>query len=219
MPESASAHPSPTAGVPNPQFARVASEDRLLRTAEALSSNGMRATVVSSSADARAAVLALIPRGSAVLVGSSQTVSTIGLARELQGSSEYRDLHAELVRLMQEGKGGDARRLGAAPEYVVGSVHAVTEDGRVVVASATGSQLGPYSYGAGKVIWVVGAQKVVKDLDEAFRRVTEYSVPLEDARARKVYGQGTVLAKLLVVQREVQPERISVVLVRENLGF
>ena len=68
-------------------------------------------------------------------------------------------------------------------------------DGIIVAASATGSQLGPYAYGAGRVIWVVGAQKVVPDLETALRRMREYCYPREDERARRTYGQPSAIAK------------------------
>jgi hypothetical protein len=89
----------------------------------------------------------------------------------------------------------------------------------VAVASASGSQLAPYVYGAGNVIWVVGTQKLVKDLDEAIDRIERYTFPLENERAKKTYGQGSMISKLLIVNREFQPGRITMVLVKENLGF
>ena len=111
------------------------------------------------------------------------------------------------------------RILGAAPDFVIGSVHAVTEQGQVMVASFSGSQLASYVYGAGSVIWVVGTQKLVRDIDEGLRRITEYSYPLEDARAFEAYGMRSGVNKLLVVHREFQPGRVTVVLVKENLGY
>jgi hypothetical protein len=107
----------------------------------------------------------------------------------------------------------------ARPDVVVGSVHAVTEEGEVVIASATGSQLGPYASGAGTVIWVVGSQKIVPDLDEGLRRVREYVLPLEDRRTREIYGGPAFIGKLMIVSREQRPGRIVVILVRELLGF
>ena len=102
----------------------------------------------------------------------------------------------------------------------MGSVHAITEKGQVLVASATGSQLGPYSYGAEHVIWVAGTQKIVRDLDEANDRIFSYTLQKESERARKAYGvPGSTVAKLLVVNREVQPGRVTIVLVNERLGF
>jgi len=98
-------------------------------------------------------------------------------------------------------------------------VHAVTEQGQVIVASMTGGQVGPYASGAGTVIWVVGAQKIVRDLEEGLRRIREYSYPLEDARAREAYGIASGINKVLIVNREVVPGRITVILVKEKLGF
>jgi hypothetical protein len=125
---------------------------------------------------------------------------------------------------MDRDKSEDAvemRRLGAAPEWTIGSVHAVTEDGNIVIASNTGSQLPAYAYGAGHVVWVVGAQKVVKNLDEAMKRIYEYVLPLESERANKAYSMthGSFVSKMLIVNREVQSNRISMIIVKENLGF
>jgi len=113
----------------------------------------------------------------------------------------------------------EMRRLGASPDYTLGSVHAVTEQGEVFVASASGSQLAAYVYGAGAVIWVVGSQKIVSDREAAFKRIYEYSLPREDERAREAYGMGSRVNKVLVVTREFMPGRITVILVKQELGF
>jgi len=95
----------------------------------------------------------------------------------------------------------------------------VAEDGRVIVASRSGSQLGLYVSGAGKVIWVVGAQKIVCDVAEGLRHMEEYSLPLEDQRAQKAYGIHSEIAKLLIFNKEVIPGRITLILVKEESGF
>ena len=113
----------------------------------------------------------------------------------------------------------EIRRLSAAPDVMLGSVHAVTETGSLVTASNSGSQLGPYAAGAGRVILVVGTQKIVSDLDEGLRRIDEYAFPLEDARAQAAYGIHSGVNKVLIINREIAPGRITVVLVDEVLGF
>ena len=113
----------------------------------------------------------------------------------------------------------EIRRLISAPDVMLGSVHAVTETGSLVAASAGGSQLGPYAAGAGRVILVVGTQKIVSDLDEALRRIDEYALPLEEARAQAAYGKHTGVNKILIINRELLPGRITVVFVDEVLGF
>jgi L-lactate utilization protein LutC len=114
----------------------------------------------------------------------------------------------------------EKRRRGAAPEYVLGSVHALTETGSAIIASATGSQLPAYAYGAEKVIFVVGTQKIVPTLEAGMGRVTDHVLPLESERARKAYGvSGSSINKMLVLHKEVEAGRVTFILVKEALGF
>ena len=112
----------------------------------------------------------------------------------------------------------EIRKLGAAPDVQINSVAAVTEDGRMVVASMTGSQLGPIVFGAGRVILVAGAQKIVPDLATAFRRVEEYSFPIEDAKMQAAFGRHSAINKMLVLNAEFAPGRVTVILAREPVG-
>ena len=158
---------------------------------------------------------------------SSVTVDSIGLAKEINESGKYNSVRNKLVEMsrLPEGNRGSStaplsgKKLGAAPEWAIGSVHAVTENGKVIIVSATGSQLPAYAYGSGHVIWVVGSQKIVKDIEEGFKRVEEYVLPLENERAMKAYGRGSGVNKELVVNKEVQPGRITMIIVKEKLGF
>ena len=91
--------------------------------------------------------------------------------------------------------------------------------GSLLTASFSGSQLGPYASGAGRVILVVGTQKIVADLAAGRRRIEDYVFPLEDARAQAAYGIHSGVNKILIINREITPGRITVVLVDEVLGF
>ena len=104
------------------------------------------------------------------------------------------------------------------PDFTLGSLHAITRDGTLVVASALGSQLASYAWGAANVIFVVGAQKLVPDLDTARERIYEHSFKLEDARALEAYGKNSRVGKILEIHEE-DPGRIHVVLIREAVGF
>jgi L-lactate utilization protein LutC len=199
----------------NPEFAQVASGERLQKTAEALKQNGMEALVTDTGEDARQKVLEIIPAGARVFNMTSVTLDTIGISEYVMESGRYQPVRKELELADNRRK----RELAAAPDWAIGSVHAVTEEGRAVIASATGSQLPAYAYGAEKVVWIVGGQKIVEDLNEAFRRIYEYVFFLEDERARKAYGVGSGVNKLLVINKEIAPNRITVILVREKLGF
>ena len=101
----------------------------------------------------------------------------------------------------------------------MGSVAAVTETGSLVVASGSGSQLPGYSGGAGRAIWIAGAQKVVPDLSTALRRVDEHSLPLESARTQEAYGFPSAVNRLLILNAEPYPGRGTVLLLREAIGF
>jgi len=197
----------------------VATEDQITTAEKALQANGMAVTVVDNGQEAKKAVLGLLPKGSEVLTVTSQTVEAIGLAAAINESGDYDAVRPKLMAMYgDDTKKREQRKLGTAPDYVVGSVHAITLDGRVLVASATGSQLPAYAYGAEHVIWVVGAQKIVADLDDAIKRLKDYIFPLENERAKAAYGRGSGINKKLILNKEV-PGRITVILVKEKLGF
>jgi LUD domain len=174
---------------------------------------------VQSGAEARSLVRSLLPEGAEVYNNTSRTLEDIGVADDIERSGRYQPLRPRLYRMDREMQRREMRTLAASPEYVVGSVHAVTEDGSLLIASASGSQLGPLVSGAEKVILVIGGQKVVRDLDTGLRRIREYSFPLEDERARRAYGVPSGVNSVLIINRVVAPGRVTAVLVKERLGF
>ena len=203
----------------NSTFALLATEEQIEQTAEALTANGFRTLIAADAEEARKLFFENLPEGTQVHTGASVTLDTLDITEVIEKSGRYNAIRPKLWTMDRATQGAEIRRLGAAPDYMAGSVHAVTEDGHVIVASRSGSQLGPYVSGAGKVIWVVGAQKIVRDVAEGLRRVEEYSLPLEDQRAQKAYGIHSEIAKLLIFNKEVTPGRITLILVKEELGF
>ena len=201
------------------RFGTVADDPRVTRTAAALEANGIRVLRAPNAAEAKRIVLDLIPDGSQVHSGASQSLEVSGITDEIEGSTRYDALRPRVWSLDRDTQADEIRRLSAAPDVMLGSVHAVTESGALLTASMSGSQLGPYASGAGRVILVVGTQKIVSDLDEGLRRINDYSFPLEDARAQAAYGVRSAVNKVLIINREIVPERITVVLVDEVLGF
>ncbi|TSC72707.1 MAG: hypothetical protein G01um101438_424 [Parcubacteria group bacterium Gr01-1014_38] len=201
-------------------FSMLASKETMERALAALKQNGIEAHFVASGAEAKKKVFELLPEGAEVMTMTSVTLETIGIPKEVNESGKYDSVRRKLMSMDRTKEGREMRKLGAAPDYVLGSVHAVTERGEVLIASNTGSQLPAYAFGAGNIIWVVGAQKLVKNLDEGMRRIYAYALPLESERAKKAYGvPGSSVNKILIVNREVQPGRITMVLVGEKLGF
>jgi hypothetical protein len=201
------------------RFATVADDARVTRTAAALEANGISVVRAADREEAKRIVLDLIPAGSQVHHGASQTLEESGIVGEIEGSGRYEPIHPRILSMDRATEADEIRRLTSSPDVMLGSVHAVTESGSLVTASAGGSQLGPYASGAGKVILVVGTQKIVSDLDEALRRIEEYAFPLEDARAQAAYGVHSGVNKILIVNREWEAGRTTVVFVDEALGF
>src|SRR5256886_11928619 len=201
------------------RFGTLAEEASVKRTVAALESNGITVLRAPDSATAKRIVLDLIPDGSQVNHGASQTLDLVGITDEIDKSGRYDALRPRIWSMDRKTEGDEIRRLGAAPAVMLGSVHAVTETGALLAASMSGSQLGPYVSGAGRVILVVGTQKIVPDLEQGLRRIDEYAWRLEDARAQAAYGIQSAVNKVVIINREIIPGRITVVLVDEVLGF
>ena len=203
---------------PNQEFNHLASDEQVARTAQALEAKGFHTIVFEAGEQAHAAIQEMIPPGAQVYNPPSRTLEQIGLAAKIENSTSFRPLRALIRSLDRATQSRQIRQLAGSPEVIIGSVHAITEQGQVMVASASGSQLGAAAFGADKVIWVAGTQKLVRDINEGFRRIREYSYPLEDERARRAYGQPSAVNKVLIVNGE-QPGRITIVLIKQNLGF
>ncbi len=204
----------------NRKFGQLASDESIQKVDKALEVNNVKTIIVENSQEAKEKVLELIPAGSEVMTMTSVTLDAIGLSEEInKADGNFKPVRDKLYSLDRKTQAQEMNRLGAAPQVAIGSVHAVTEDGHVLIASATGSQLPAYVYGAGKVIWVAGTQKIVKNTNEGMKRIYKYVLPLEDKRARKVYGMGSSVNKLLIINKEFALGRITLILVKEKLGF
>jgi hypothetical protein len=201
------------------RFGTAADDARVQRATRALEANGMRVLRAADAADVKRIVLGLIPTGAQVHHGASQSLAASGITDAIENSGRFDPVRPRILSMDRKTQGDEIRRLTASPDVMLGSVHAVTETGSLVAASMGGSQLGPYVSGAGRLILVVGTQKIVADLDEALRRVYDYAFPLEDARAQAEYGIHSAVNKILIINREITPERITVVFGDEVLGF
>ncbi|MBI4053797.1 MAG: LUD domain-containing protein [Candidatus Doudnabacteria bacterium] len=202
----------------NKKFAVLASDKAIKKTALALNRNGIETFVVDSGKEAKKKILELIPHGAEVMNMTSKTLETINAVSAVLESGRYQAVRHKLAVLDKQTQKSEMKKLRSAPAWAIGSVHAVTFDGQVVAASESGSQFGAYAYGAGRVVWVVGAQKIVKNFNQAIKRVYEYSLPLENQRVGELYGEESAVAKLLVINQE-KPGRIVMIIVKEKLGF
>ena len=193
--------------------------ERLERAAEALTTHGFTVEILDDVTAARARIKDLIPAGASVFTGASEPLRLSGIEADINASGPYDAIRPRVLVMDRATEADGIRRLLASPDVAVGSVHAVTETGSLVIASGSGSQLPGYAGGAGRVIWIVGAQKVVPDLSTALRRVEEHCLPLESARTQAAYGSPSAINRLLILNAEPYPGRGTVLLLREAIGF
>jgi hypothetical protein len=203
---------------PNQAFATPATPERLQRVAAALERRGIHTTIAASADEAKQLALALIPEGAEVHIALSETMAQLGITAAIQESGKYDAIRPKLMLMDRATQHREMRKLATAPDYILGSVHAITDDGVLLIASGTGSQLGPYAQSAGTVILVAGHQKIVGDVAEGLRRIHEYSLPLEDQRMKDIGRQGSIVGKVLLIERDM-PGRIHLILVPEVIGF
>jgi acyl-CoA hydrolase len=200
------------------RFTALPDDQTLAATVVALEEHGFSVEVVDDFDVAREAVLAHIPEGASVMTNTSVTLQETGIADAINDGGPYDSARNKMFALDFATQAQEMKAIGGQPDYALGSVHAVTRDGTLVIASASGSQLASYAWGAANVIFVVGAQKLVPTLEAARERINEHSLKLEDARAYAAYGQNSVVGKVLEIHQE-PPGRIHVVLIRRSVGF
>src|SRR6266480_2271661 len=200
------------------RFTKLPDDQTLAGTVVALEEHGFSVDVVDGLDAARDAVLARIPQGSSVMTNTSVTLQETGIADAIDDGGPYESARNKMMALDSATQLQEMKAIAGQPDYALGSVHAVTRDGTLVIASASGSQLASYAWGATNVIFVVGAQKLVPSLEAARERIIEHSLKLEDARAYAAYGQNSRVGKVLEIHQE-DPGRIHVVLIRQVVGF
>jgi L-lactate utilization protein LutB len=203
----------------NNMFDTIPSDDVINKTIEALKANGIDAQVVNTRAEAKLKLAEIIPGGAEIMNNTSITMDEIGATEEILNSGHYNPVRKQLMDPNVSPK--EKTVLGATADWAIGSAHAVTETGTVMIASNTGSQLPSVSYGSNNVVFVIGAQKLVKDLDQGMKRIYEYVLPKESVRANKAYNitTGSFVSKMLIINREIRPNRIRMIIVKEVLGF
>ncbi len=202
-------------------FNQLATDEVIQKTKEELEKHNISVLIAENADKASEKALSLIPEGSEVMTATSTTLDQLGITPIINDSGKYLSIKEKLKALNRETDNSEMQKLGAGPDYVIGSVHAVTEDGKVVIASGSGSQLPAYSYGAQHVVWVISTKKIVKDLDTAMKRIYEHVLPQEDTRMKKVYGpeSGSSPRKILIVNAELFPNRTTIVFIKEDFGF
>ncbi len=202
------------------KWTELADEETVRKTSEALKNRGISVEFFENKEEAFTRLKNLIPAGSSVTTGASVTLDEIGFTGYLRsGRHSWNNLKARIVAEKNPSKQRQLRKQSVLADYYLGSVHAVTQSGEVFVASNTGSQLPAYAYTSDNVVWVVGVQKIVKNVEEAMKRIREYCLPLEDKRMKEAGAKGSVIGKILMFERETLPARkIILIFVNEKIG-
>jgi L-lactate utilization protein LutC len=208
-----------TTSVPATSFTDPAPAGRLERAAAALTAKNFAVEILDDAAAARTRIKGLIPEGASVFTGASETLRLSGIEEDINKSGRYDALRSRGRTMDRATQRDEIWRLMSTPDVIVGSVAAVTETGSLVIASASGSQLPGYAGAAARVVWVVGAQKVVPDLPTALRRIEDHCLPLENDRAMQVYGRPSAINRVLILNAEPEPGRGTVLLLRQAIGF
>lgn len=204
------------------KFDELASQASIEKTAASLKEHNINSLIVDSGKEAHEKVLALIPRGVSVMNGSSRTLEQIGFIEYLKsGDHGWNNQHETILTEKDPAKQAKLRKQALLADYYLGSAHAVTEEGEFIVASNTGSQLPHLVYSSSNLILIVGTQKIVANLEEGMRRLTEFVIPLEEENMRQKYGVGTKLNKILIFKGEhpMAGRMVTMILVKEKLGF
>lgn len=202
-------------------YEKLADNAKMQKTISALKERGITATIVKTRKEALEKLKSLIPAGSEIMTGGSTTLEEIGFVDLLKkGNHEWINLKDKILAEKNPEKQAELRKKSVISEYFIGSVHAVTQNGEVLTASASGSQIGPYAFTSNNIIWIVGAQKIVPSLEKGLERIKEHCLPLEDKRMKSIGYPGSTIGKILIFEREIIPNRkINLVFVEEKLGF
>ncbi|MEK7168567.1 MAG: LUD domain-containing protein [Patescibacteria group bacterium] len=192
----------------------------ILETIEALKKNNFNAIFVETAEEAKAKFFEILPYGAPVLNNASVTLDTSGISKEINESGKYDSIKNKLSSMNRETSNREMQQIGSAPEWAVGSVHAITKDGHVLIASRSGSQIPGYAFGSDHIIWVVGAQKLVDNIDEGIKRIYEHSLPLESKRVQKAYGmEHSDVSKILIFNQELSLDRTTIIIVNQAIGY
>ncbi len=202
-------------------YEKLAPKEVVNKTIDALKERGIRAEFVNNGEEALGRLKDLIPDGAEIMTGSSTTLDQIGFVDLLKSKNHpWENLKDAIVAEKDPAKQAKLRKQSVTADYFLGSVHAITQSGEIITASASGSQLPSYAFASDNVIWVASTNKIVPTFEDGMKRIREYVYPLEDKRMKSLGFPGSFISKLLIIEREMMPNRkLTLILVNEKLGF
>jgi len=203
-------------------YKTIPTKDIVEKTMNSLKENGHLPEFFETKEEALERIKELIPKGVSVMNGGSRTLEDIGFIEYLKGNTHgWNNLHAEILAEKDVAKQNLLRKQSVLSDFYLGSAHAVTENGEILIASNSGSQLPHIVFTSENLIFVVGVQKITPTLSEAFNRLEKHVIPLENTRMQEVAGVDTYPSKIVILNREPEfmGRKSHILFVNEELGF
>jgi L-lactate utilization protein LutB len=203
-------------------YKTIPTKDIVEKTMNSLKENGHLPEFFETKEEALERIKELIPKGVSVMNGGSRTLEDIGFIEYLKGNTHgWNNLHAEILAEKDVAKQNLLRKQSVLSDFYLGSAHAVTENGEILIASNSGSQLPHIVFTSENLIFVVGVQKITPTLSEAFNRLEKHVIPLENTRMQEVAGVDTYPSKIVILNREPEfmGRKSYILFVNEELGF
>jgi len=202
------------------KWSRMPSDVEVARTIKAIEKRGIKVIQAESGQHAVEILKTIIPPGAIVMSGSSTTLSEIGYEDFIKkGQSGWNNLHDTILSENDDEKRLELRRKSVTADYFISGANAIAQSGEIVACDKSGSRVGAWPFAAGHLILVCGVNKIASTLEDALQRVWEYAYPLEDARAREVYGTPSQIGKCVILANEDIEGRVTLVLISESLGY
>jgi L-lactate utilization protein LutC len=202
-------------------YDKLPPKETINKTMEVLKDRGIITQFVETREEAFSKLKDLIPPGSEIMQAGSTTLEQIGFVDLLISKKHpWKNLKDEILAEKDPERQWKLRKRAVMADYFLGSVQAVAQTGELVIGSEGGSQFPSYAYSSDNVVWVVGAQKIVPTLEDGLRRLRDYALPLTDKRMKNLGHSGTCIGKILIIERETNPNRkVTLIFVNEKLGF
>jgi L-lactate utilization protein LutB len=190
------------------------------KTVHEIEARGIKVLISRNAEEALDVLKKIIPPGAEVMNGSSTTLIEIGYEEFITGGrSGWKSIHDLIKAENDNEKRADLRRKSVTADYFISGANAIASTGEIIACDASGSRVGAWPSAAGHLILVVGINKIVPTLNDALNRVREYAYRLENVRAQKVYGTPSVIGKCVILAHEKTEGRVTLILVREALGY
>lgn len=203
--------------------------DKINNLIKTLQKNNINGYMVESKEELISQIEAIVEKDSVVSVGGSMTLFELGIIDYLRkGRYEFLDRYKDGLSPADI---EDIYRKSFFADAYFTSTNAITEEGELYNVDGTGNRVAAMLYGPKKVIFIVGTNKIVKDMDEAVKRVREIAAPLNTKRLNRktpctkvghcmdCSSPERICNEYIVIKRQRDKSRMHVIFINENTGY